>query len=130
LTSTPEVRGWRQICGARSLLGVILLMDLNRYFKFESIFTIATPRLQWVIALIVIVLIFAVLIARSRAYPAITFVLTILGLILLFGLIKVPFVLNAGFETVSALRGKEVTALSAILARFFLRCLSTLAHHL
>ena len=115
LTSTPEIRGWRQNLPAFAvLLGVILLMDLNRYFHFEGIFTTATPRLQWVIALIVIVLIFAFLIARFKAYSPIVFVLTILSLILLFVLIKVPFVFNAVSETVSALRGKEATELSAI----------------
>src|SRR5512132_863178 len=39
LTSTPEVRGWWQNAPALAvLLGVIVLMDLNRYFQFESFF--------------------------------------------------------------------------------------------
>src|SRR5574339_993389 len=41
LTSTPEVRSWRQNLPAISvLLTVIVLIDLNRYFHFETVFTV------------------------------------------------------------------------------------------
>ena len=70
LTSTPEVRSWRENLPALLvLLGVILLLDLNRYFQLEGIFIIATPRPQWIVALFIILLVFALLITRQRACP-------------------------------------------------------------
>src|ERR671919_2597876 len=54
LTSTPDVRGWKQNFPAiLILLGIVLLVDLNRYFEIESIFISATPRPQWIAALAV-----------------------------------------------------------------------------
>src|SRR5215207_7444343 len=65
LTSTPEVRGWKENLPAIAvLLGVIVLMDLNRYFQFESIFSTATPRLQWVGALFLVWLAFSLTLGR------------------------------------------------------------------
>lgn len=108
LTSTPEVRSWQQNLPAVAvLLGVIVLMDLNRYFHFESIFSINTPRPQWIAAFLIILSSFAFLIARFKEYPPVLFVIAILGLILLFILVKVPSALEAIFKTVSAFRGKE-----------------------
>jgi len=115
LTSTPEVRGWKQnLPAAAVLFGVILVMDLNRYFQFESIFTTATPRLQWVGALLVFMLIFAYLVARFRQFPPALFVIAAIGLILLFVLIKVPSALRALFEALSAIRGKEAGGFTSI----------------
>jgi alginate O-acetyltransferase complex protein AlgI len=115
LTSSPEVRGWRQNFSAGAvLLGVVILMDLNRYFQFESVFTIHTPRVQWIGALIVVILIFAFLLARFRTYPPVLFFFAISGLIFLFVLIKVPSVLSVIAETVSTVRGKESAAHTVI----------------
>ena len=49
LTSTPEMRGWKQNWPTLMvLLSVVLLLDLNRYFNLEGFFIMATPRLQWI----------------------------------------------------------------------------------
>ncbi|HUE99534.1 MAG TPA: MBOAT family O-acyltransferase, partial [Anaerolineales bacterium] len=110
LTSTPEMRGWKQNFPATAvLLGVIVWMDLNRYFGFESMFTIATPRLQWVCALILILMGVAFVIVRFREFPSILFLIAIVGLVLLFVLIKVPAVLSIFFQAISAIRGKETS---------------------
>ena len=115
LTSTPEVRGWRQNVPALTvLLGVIVLMDLNRYFGFESFFTAATPRLQWVGLVVVVVLVFGLIIAQVRKFPRILLLLAALALIGLFVLIKLPTVLGAIFQTISVLRGKETGELSVL----------------
>ncbi len=108
LTSTPEVRSWRQNFPALlMLLGVILLLDLNRYFQLEGIFIIATPRPQWIVVLFVILLAFAFLIAQFKQFPPIVLVLAAITLILLFIFIKVPSLLSLLFEMISALRAKE-----------------------
>lgn len=108
VTSTSEARDWKQnLPAAAVLLSVILFVDLNRYFQIESILIAATPRPQWVGALVVALAAFAIVIARCREFPPVLFIFAVFGLILLFVLIKVPSMLSVLSETVSALRGKE-----------------------
>ena len=108
LTSTAEVRGFRQnLPAVLVLLGIVVLMDLNRYLQIEGIFTTATPRPQWIGALIVVLAVLVIVIARWKEFPPGLFVLAAAGLILLFALVKMPSALNMLFGTVSALRGKE-----------------------
>jgi D-alanyl-lipoteichoic acid acyltransferase DltB (MBOAT superfamily) len=108
LTSTPEVRNWEQNLPAVTiLLGVVLLLDLNRYFQLEGIFITETPRPQWIVAFFVILLFFAFLIARFREFPQVLFVIAAVGLIVIFVLIKLPSLLSLLLSLVSALRGKE-----------------------
>ena len=115
LTSTPEVRGWKENWPAfLVLLGVIVVADLNRYFQFQSVFTIATPRVQWVGVLLVILLFFTFLLARLRVYPPVFFVIAVIGLILLFVLIKLPSVLSAVADAVAVMRGKEASGLTSV----------------
>src|SRR5690242_156 len=108
LTSTPEVRGWKENLPAEIvLLGVILLLDLNRYFHLEGIFITTTPRPQWVIALFMVVIISVVLLTRLKEFPPILFVLAVFSLILIFVLVKAPSILNLFLTIASALHGKE-----------------------
>lgn len=116
LTSTPEVRGWKEnLPAAVVIFGVMLLMDLNRYFRFESIFTIETPRFQWVAAVTVVFLALAFLFARVRQFPQVFFIIAALAIILLFVMLKVPAGLSKVIETVSAIRGKEAGGFSSII---------------
>jgi alginate O-acetyltransferase complex protein AlgI len=111
LTSTPEVRGWQQnLPVALVLLGVIMLLDLNRYFQLERIYITATPRPQWIVMLFVSLLVFAFLIAQLKQFPSILFVLGAISLILIFVLVKAPSVLSMLFDTFSAIRGKEASS--------------------
>jgi D-alanyl-lipoteichoic acid acyltransferase DltB (MBOAT superfamily) len=115
LTSTPEARDWKQnLPGVAVLLGIILLTDLNRYFHLESIFTINTPRPQWLGALIVILLGIAFLITRFRRFPAVLYVAAVIGLLLLFILIKIPWALSAISQVMFSLRGKEAPGFAVI----------------
>ncbi|MGZ9164101.1 MAG: MBOAT family O-acyltransferase, partial [Anaerolineales bacterium] len=115
LTSTPEVRGWKQNWPAIAVpVGVVVLIDLNRYFHFEAIFTSATPRPQWIGVLLVILLFFTFLIARFRVYPPALFVIATISLILLFVLVKLPSVLSSVADVIAALRGKEASGLSSV----------------
>jgi alginate O-acetyltransferase complex protein AlgI len=107
LTSTPEVRGWKQnLPAAAVLLGVILFVDLNRYFRIEAIFTTATPRLQWIVMVLGLFVFVAFILARWKEFPPGLFIIAVVSLIVLFILIKVPSALSLLFETVSTLRGK------------------------
>ena len=107
LTSSPEVRGWKQNLPAVAiLLGVILFVDLNRYFKIEAVFTAATPRLQWILAVLGFFILFAFVLARWKEFPPVLFILAGMSLIVLFILIKVPSALSVLFEAISTIRGK------------------------
>ncbi len=115
LTSTPEVRSWKQnLPAVVVLLGVIILMDLNQYFRLEQIFISATPRPQLLGVFMIIFLTFAFLIARFKKFPSVLFVIAAIGLILLFVLIKVPSALSTLFEAISTFRGKEASGLSSL----------------
>jgi alginate O-acetyltransferase complex protein AlgI len=115
LTSTPEVRGWKQnVPAALVLLGVILYLDLNRYFQLEGMFITATPRPQWILVLAAILMTLVFLIAQFREFPPVSFVIAAIVLILIFVLIKVPSVLNLLLEAVSALRGKEAVGSTSL----------------
>jgi len=108
LTSTPETRGWKQNWQAALILtGVVVLVDMNRYFHFEQVFTTVTPRLQWVGAAGMAVLAPALLTARVRKFPPALFVVAAFGLIAMLVLIKAPSALGMLIDAVSALRGKE-----------------------
>ena len=46
LTSTPEMRAWKQNWPAITILvGIVLLMDLNHYFKLTQVYISTTPSL-------------------------------------------------------------------------------------
>src|SRR6266511_847744 len=110
LTSTPDARGWKQnLPSLLVLLGVILLLDLNRYFQLEGIFIAATPRPQWIVVFFVILLVFAFLVARVKQFPSILFVLAAIALIFMFIFIKVPSALSMLFDTLSTIRQKETS---------------------
>ena len=56
LTSAPETRSWKQNWPAIAILaGVVVLMDLNRYFNLTQVYMSTTPQLM--LTLIVLVLI-------------------------------------------------------------------------
>lgn len=115
LTSTPEVRGWRQnLPGLLVIVGVVILMDLNRYFGFTSIFTAETPRFQWVAVLLVPAVLLGSVIARLKAYPQTLFLIASLVLIFLFALTKVPSLGSLLLEALATLRGKEADGFIAI----------------
>ena len=108
LTSTPEVRDWRgNLPAILVLLGVMLLLDLNRYFGLDAIFVSATPRPQWVIGLLILLLFFVVLIAQFRQFPSVLFMLAVITLIFLFILIKIPSLLKHFSDVLSHIRGKQ-----------------------
>lgn len=108
LTSTPETRSWKQNwLAVLVLIGVVILVDLNRYFQFEQAYMNATPRLQWIGLAVALVLAPGFLLARFRQFPSALFVVAAIGLIVVLVLIKAPSALGMLFDAVSAFRGKE-----------------------
>ena len=108
LTSTPEVRGWKQNLPAMGiLLGVILLVDLSRYVGLAYVFSAATPRLAWVVALALTLAVSFFLLAGWSYFPPGLLILVATGIVLLFLLVKVPPAFTLLFEAISTLRGKS-----------------------
>jgi len=111
LTSSPEVRSWKQNYPAILILsGVVLLFDLNRYFKLETIFTAATPRPQWLVILLMLLVALGFWLSRFKEPTSLLFVLATAAIILLFVVIKTPLVFSRLFDEISRLREKDVTA--------------------
>lgn len=115
LISTPETRSWRQNWGAVAvLLGVIVLVDLNRYFRIEYFFIVDTPRVQMVAVVLSAFVLVGFLMARVKRTPADVLAFAIIGLIVMLLLLKTPSALMMLIETAASLRGKEALEMSAL----------------
>ena len=107
LVSTPETRSWRQNRGAVVvLLGVIVLVDLNRYFQIEYFFVADTPRVQLVAAILLAFTLAGFILARIKRIPAVVFVLAAIGLIVMLLLLKTPSAWTRVIEVAATLRVK------------------------
>ena len=113
VTSTPDIRSWKQNWGAVViLLGVIILVDLNHYFQFEYLFITSTPRFQWVALALLGIVLTGFLLARVKEYPPAALIFLIIGLIVMFVLMKTPSALTMLHRSVAGLRGKDAGAVS------------------
>jgi len=107
LTSTPDVRSWKQNWQASLILiGIVVFVDLNRYFGLEQFFVTITPRVEWVGVMIVVVLITVFLLARLKEFPNALLIFAAFVLIAMLVALKIPSAVDRLFETVSAARGK------------------------
>ena len=115
LVSTPETCSWRQNRGAVAvLLGVIILVDLNRYFQIENFFIADTPRVQLVVTVLLVFALTGFLLMRIQRIPAAVFVLAVIGLIVMLLFLKTPSALTRLIEAVASLRGKDAVEVSAL----------------
>jgi alginate O-acetyltransferase complex protein AlgI len=93
LTAPLEARGWKQNWPAALVLAaVILLADLNRYFKFDSIYLVDTPRLRYVLAGVVAIFAIALLLAYRRHPASTLYILAFAGIVLILIVLKTAFV--------------------------------------
>ena len=90
LTASPEVRGWRQNWLAGSILvGITLLVDLNRYFELQ-LFNTTTPRPQLLLALVIGLALVFMIVATFRSLGRQWLALLLFVIMLLFVAIKLP----------------------------------------
>ena len=115
ITSKPESRGWKENRGAvLVLLGVVVFVDLNRFFQFDWFFPVETPRLQWIALVVLLVSGVSFILARLGKFNRCVLMLAVVALIGLLLLIKTPSAATWLFEAVATLRGKEAGGQSAL----------------
>ena len=91
ITSKPESRGWKENRGAvLVLLGVVVFVDLNRFFQFDWFFPVETPRLQWIALVVLLVSGVSFILARLGKFNRCVLLLAVVALIGLLWLIKTP----------------------------------------
>lgn len=108
ITSVPEKRSWRENWSAAAVLAaVVFFVDLNRYFKIDDFFIVETPRVQWVLVLLLGLSVFVFLLSRAGKFPSFVFTLSILIIIGLLVFVKTPSALAVLLEKFAEIRGKE-----------------------
>lgn len=109
VTSSPESRGWRQNWPALAvILGVILLVDLNRYLKVESVFTSGTPVLQLTLSVLLGFAALTFLLLRWQKAIRVWQIVTFLGIIGIFIFLKTPDLSNKVLQFLTRLRGADI----------------------
>jgi alginate O-acetyltransferase complex protein AlgI len=113
LTSTPEVRSWHENRLAAGIVAVtVLFVGLNRYFRFDQFFVVETPRIQWVVSAIIVFVAVALLLARIKSIPPALLTLTIVGLVAMLMVLKLPSALALLFDKLAEVRGKDAGGVS------------------
>ena len=110
LTSTPEVRSWRQNWPTVTVLtGIVILMDLNRIFKFDQIFTSGTPVIQETLAGIIgLGALTLIILSWQKAGPFLQ-AAAFIGIILIFIVLKAPNLIYTVRSYLVNLRGADLT---------------------
>jgi D-alanyl-lipoteichoic acid acyltransferase DltB (MBOAT superfamily) len=115
LTSTFETRTWQQNWPAAAiLLGVIVLVDLNRYFRVEYLFSAATPRVSLVAAILSGFIVIGYLLSRVKKIPLWLLLAGIGGLIIALILLKTPSLSMRLIKTADSIWGKDPGAVPAL----------------
>ncbi len=111
LTASPESRSLRQNWPAVAVLGgVILLMDLNRIFKLDQIFTPGTPVIPETLAVLCVLAATTLIFIRwQRAIPIFQ-TAALVGIVLIFVILKTPNLIYAVLGYLVNLRGADLAA--------------------
>ncbi len=108
LTSTPKARGWKQNWPAIAILvGVVLLMDLNRYFRLTQVFMSSTPQLTLTLILLIIIAAATLLLALWQRSHRILQVIAFVAIILIFIFLKMPQLTNLALNYFSTVHGQN-----------------------
>jgi alginate O-acetyltransferase complex protein AlgI len=91
LTSALEVRGWRQNWPAIAILvGVVLLMDLNRYFNLTQVYMSTTPSLTFALIIMIAIGLVTLLLTLWQRSHRILQVIALLAIISILLFLKIP----------------------------------------
>ncbi|SRR5581483_3397652 len=117
LTSAPEARGWKQNWPAAAVLvGVVLLMDLNRYFKLEKVYITGTPLLPLTFGGLAGIFAFVLLLLRWQKANRFWMVITFIGIIAIFSFLKTPSLVKIVSDFAVNRRGQGAGAITASLS--------------
>ncbi len=113
VTAPPEARGWKGNWPAGLVLAaVILLADLNHYFKLESIYLVDTPRIRYVILGVLVFSGLVLLLARRRRPLSGLYALTISGTALILFVLKIPSISAALLDALARNAGVPAASLA------------------
>ena len=108
LTSAPEMRTWKQNWPALAILiGIVLLMDLNRHFKLTQAYISTTPSLTLTLIALIVVVAAALLLTQWRRSHPIMRVVAFITIILIFIFLKTPQLINNALAFLSAAYGQN-----------------------
>jgi D-alanyl-lipoteichoic acid acyltransferase DltB (MBOAT superfamily) len=108
LTSSPESRDWKKNSETLALLGgTIAVMDISRYYGFDALISVETPRPQWLIPVLLALLLASFGLSRLGRFSTPGRITAVLGLIGLLICIKLPWILSSAVQWLGDLRGKE-----------------------
>jgi D-alanyl-lipoteichoic acid acyltransferase DltB (MBOAT superfamily) len=106
LTTSPESRSWSQNWpGVTVLVSIIILMDLNRIFKIEQIFTSQTPIFELPLGVLFFLAILTFVIIRWQKATSFLQTAAILAILILFIFLKTPSLIHNISEYLISIRG-------------------------
>jgi D-alanyl-lipoteichoic acid acyltransferase DltB (MBOAT superfamily) len=109
LTSAPETCDWKQNWPAAAVLaGVVLLMDLNRYFELEQIYTSVTPRFEVALTAFLGIAALIFILLRSQKANRLWRIIAFIGILLIFVILKTPALMQAMLAYIAAWRGENI----------------------
>ena len=108
LTSTPEMRGWKQNGTAIAILaGVVILMDLNSHYKLTQVYISATPHLTLTLIVLIVIAGITLLLTRwQRAHPVMQ-AAALIAIILIFIFLKTPRLTNLALTFLASTQGQK-----------------------
>jgi len=110
LTSAPEARGWKQNWPAAAvLIGIILLMDLNRYFKLEQVYITGAPLLPLTLGGLAGIFAFALLLLHWQKANRFWMVAVFIGIIATFIFLKTPSLIKMVSDFAANRRGQDAS---------------------
>ncbi len=107
ITSAPEVRGWQVNWKAILALTVtVLVVDSSRHFAFDYLIAVDTPRIQWVVPILMTALFLVFASSRFGKFHSSIFVGAGFGLVGLLFLVKTPSAFSVILSWLTEIRGK------------------------
>jgi alginate O-acetyltransferase complex protein AlgI len=111
LTSAPEVRGWKENWQAIVVLaGVVMLMDLNRYFKLTQVYVSTTPQLTLTFFVMIAIAVATLLLTVWQKSHRIFQVLAFIAIILIFVFLKTPQLTGLALTYLASTHGQNPNA--------------------
>ena len=108
LTSVPEARDWKQNWPAIAILvGVVLLMDLNRYLNLTQVYMSTTPSFTFTLVSLIVIAVATFLLTFWQGTHRILRVIAFIVIILIFIFLKLPQLANFALNYLSTVHGQN-----------------------